>query len=243
MPASPLPPPLTLASAHGYEGYSLPRRRSPPRVFLLDALGTLVTFADPVPRLRAGLRERLGVEIGIPDARRAMCAEIAFYRAHHDEARDRAGLAGLRTRCGALVARELGRAGVADAVTEVLVAAIAFSAYPEGGEVLAALRARGARLAVVSNWDVSLHDVLARLALRPLLDAVLTSAEEGVAKPDPELFRRALARLGARPGEAVHVGDSPALDLAGARAAGVEGVLVDRSGRTRGAITSLRALL
>lgn len=243
MPASPAPPALPLASGHAGQGYSPGSSGLPPRAILLDALGTLVTFADPVPRLTAGLRERLGVEVATADAQRAMRAEIAFYRAHHDEAPDRAGLAGLRTRCGALVARELGLAGVDAAVTEVLVAAIAFSVYPEVEEVLAALRARGARLAVVSNWDVSLHDVLVRLGLRPLLDAVLTSAEEGVAKPDPELFHRALARLGARPGEAVHVGDSPALDLAGARAAGIEGVLLDRSRPTRGTITSLRALL
>lgn len=239
----PAPPALTFASAHGPEGYSPPRRRSPPRAVLLDALGTLVTFTDPVPRLRAGLRERLGVEVPTADAHRAVRAEVAFYRAHHDEAGDRAGLARLRARCGALVAAELGLAGVDDEVTDVLVDAIAFSAVPEAGEVLTALRARGTRLAVVSNWDVSLHDVLHRLALRPLLDAVLTSAEEGVAKPAPELFQRALDRLGVRPEDTLHVGDSPEHDLAGARAAGIEGVLVDRTGGTPGAITSLRALI
>jgi putative hydrolase of the HAD superfamily len=57
----------------------------------------------------------------------------------------------------------------------------------------------GARLAVVSNWDVSLHDVLERTGLRGLVDVVVISSELGVAKPDPAIFRAALDRLGPAP--------------------------------------------
>src|SRR5262249_40870163 len=83
---------------------------------------------------------------------------------------------------------------------------------------------------VVSNWDVSLHDVLERTRLRPLLDGVVTSAEFGAAKPDPAIFRRALELAGARPGEAVHAGDDVEADVEGARAAGLPAVLVARDG-------------
>jgi putative hydrolase of the HAD superfamily len=96
--------------------------------------------------------------------------------------------------------------------------------------VLERLRAGGARLAVVSNWDVSLHDVLERTELRERVDAVVISAEVGVAKPDPAIFRTALERLGASAGDAVHVGDSVEHDIAGARAAGLEAVFVARNG-------------
>jgi putative hydrolase of the HAD superfamily len=51
-----------------------------------------------------------------------------------------------------------------------------------------------------------------------------------VEKPDPRIFRRALERLGAEPSEALHVGDSPEHDLAGARAVGIAALLVDRRG-------------
>ena len=97
--------------------------------------------------------------------------------------------------------------------------------------MLERLRAGGARLAVVSNWDVSLHDVLERTApARRCVDAVVISAELGVAKPDPAIFRAALERLGASAAEAIHVGDSVEADVAGARAAGLEAVLVARNG-------------
>jgi putative hydrolase of the HAD superfamily len=162
------------------------------------------------------------------DARAAMRAEMAYYRQHHDEAGSWAGLVDLRRRCAAVVQEQLGTALPLEDVLDALLEAIRFRAYPEVHETLARLRARGARLAVVSNWDVSLHDVLERTDLRRLVDAVVVSAELGAAKPDPAIFRAALERLGAGPAGAMHVGDSLEHDVAGARAAGVEPVLVVR---------------
>jgi putative hydrolase of the HAD superfamily len=107
---------------------------------------------------------------------------------------------------------------------------VRFRAYPEVPAVLEALRAAGARPGFVSNWDVSLHHVLDRTRLRDLVDAVVISAELGAAKPDPAIFRAALERLGATAGEAMHVGDSMEHDVAGARAAGLDAVLVARDG-------------
>jgi putative hydrolase of the HAD superfamily len=85
-------------------------------------------------------------------------------------------------------------------------------------------------LVVVSNWDVSLHGVLHALELEPLLDGILTSAEAGVRKPAPAIFAQALAIVDAVPADAIHVGDSLDEDVAGARAAGIEPVLVRRHG-------------
>jgi putative hydrolase of the HAD superfamily len=200
-----------------------------PAAVLLDALGTLVELEKPWPHLVDELAAR-GVVVGEDDARAAMLAEMAYYRAHHDEAFDAAALADLRRRCAAVVQGELGTPLPLDDVLEALLAAIRFRAYPEVPDVLAALRAGGARLAVVSNWDISLHDVLERTGLRGLVDAVVISAELGVAKPDPAIFRAALERLGAGAEGAVHVGDSLEHDVAGARAAGLEAVLVARNG-------------
>jgi putative hydrolase of the HAD superfamily len=199
---------------------------------LLDALGTLVDFEDPAPLLRAALAGH-GVEVDDVGARAAVRAEIGFYRREHGAAGDRAALADLRRRCAEVVREALAPAadGVAtDDLVEALVDSFRFAPFPEVPEVLGELRGRGHPLAVVSNWDVSLHDVLQATGLRPCFGAVVVSAEIGVAKPDPEPFRRALAALGAEAGGALHAGDRLDEDVAGARAAGIMPVLVDRAG-------------
>ncbi len=78
--------------------------------------------------------------------------------------------------------------------------------------------AQGLALAVVSNWDVGLHEKLGSLASR--FACVVTSAEVGAAKPDPAVFLAALERLGVAASRALHVGDEPG-DEDGARAAGM----------------------
>jgi len=190
---------------------------------LLDALGTLVALEPPAPHLVRELRERFALELPIADAERAIAAEISYYRAHLDEGRDAASLAALRRRCAKALQTELPKALDGDALTEALLASLRFAAFPDVRPALASLRANGTRLVVVSNWDVSLHEVLARLELAPLLDGIVTSAEVGARKPAPEIFKRAgRARF--------HVGDSLEEDVEGARAAGIEPVLIRRDG-------------
>jgi putative hydrolase of the HAD superfamily len=208
---------------------SVAMARESTRSLLLDALGTIVELERPWPHLVDELAAR-GVVVGEDDARAAMLAEMAYYRAHHDEASSWPALRDLRRRCAAVIQEQLRTALPLLDVEEALLGAVRFRPYPEVPDVLARLRERGARLAVVSNWDVSLHDVLERTALRPLVDAVVISAEEGVAKPDPAIFRVALEQLGATTAGALHVGDSVEHDVAGARAAGIEAVLVARDG-------------
>jgi putative hydrolase of the HAD superfamily len=204
-------------------------REGIPSAVLLDALGTLVELETPWPHLVDELAAR-GVVVGEEAARAAMLAEMAYYRAHHDEASTWPALKDLRRRCAGVVQEQLATSLPLADVEEALLAAVRFRAYPEVPAVLERLRAGGARLAVVSNWDVSLHDVLERTQLRALVDVVVISAELGAAKPDPAIFRAALDRLGATARDAIHVGDSVEHDVAGARAAGVEAVLVARNG-------------
>ena len=74
---------------------------------LFDALGTLVELEPPWPLLRAALRRAHGIEIDEEQARQAMLAEMAYYRAHHMEGRDDASLADLRARCAAVLREQL----------------------------------------------------------------------------------------------------------------------------------------
>lgn len=97
-------------------------------------------------------------------------------------------------------------------------------------ETLRALRGRGLCTALISNTGPSaggpLRTALQRLGLGPLLDVLVLSDEEGLAKPHPEIFSRVLAALGVEPGEAIFVGDSPYHDVAGAQGVGMRAVLV-----------------
>jgi putative hydrolase of the HAD superfamily len=201
-----------------------------PRAVLLDALGTLVALEPPAPRLRAALASR-GAPVDEAAAARAMRAEIAHYRAHHDEAGTRAGLEALRDACARVVEDELRTGLPAAQVRAALLEAIRFTPYPEVPGVLAALAAAGVALAVVSNWDVSLHDVLRETGLDHHVAVVVTSAEHGAPKPAASIFAAALAALGVPAAEAVHVGDDADADVAGARGAGLgAAVLVHRAG-------------
>lgn len=161
----------------------------------LDAFGTLVELDDPVPRLQA----RFGVDADA--ARRGLDAEIAYYRNHVLEGRDAAGLADLRRRCAAVFAEVAGTTSDADAFQSCLV----FTPLPGVVDALRRLRAHGLALAVVSNWDVGLHEHLQRLGLR--FDAGVTSAEAGIGKPDPHIFALVLERLRIPPERALHIGD------------------------------------
>ena len=220
------------------------------RAITIDALGTLLELLPPAPRLRDELRERLGVEVSLEEAGRAMKAEIGYYRGHLWMGRDAAGLAALRRACAEVLRDALHRPDLdLDALTEALLAAIRFEPFPDAVPALRALRAAGVKLVAASNWDVSLHEQLERTGLTELLDGALSSAEVGAPKPDPEIFTRALALAGGpSPAEALHVGDDIEADVGGALAAGLTPVLIDRDGSLEAPpgvrrITSLAELL
>jgi len=211
------------------------------RAVLLDALGTLVRLEPPGPRLRAALRELSGVDVGAPAAEAAFRAEIAYYLAHHTEGGDPAGLERLRDDCAAvmheaLAAPELG----CSTVRRAMLASLRFTAYADVAPALEALRPR--RLVVVSNWDCALGGWLDAAGLGGALDAVVTSAEVGEAKPGPAVFETALARVGVEAADAVHVGDSLENDVEGARAAGMRAILVAREGPLPAGVEAVRSL-
>ena len=205
------------------------------RLITLDALGTLVALQAPAPLLVAELRAR-GVRATERQAADALAAEIAYYRAHHDTASDAASLARLRAQCTEVLRERLVAGGAAAAslpaadLQQALLAALRFCAYAEVPAALRALRTAGHRLVVVSNWDVSLHEMLERTGLQALVDGAVSTAEAGAAKPSPAIFERALELAGGERDGALHAGDSVEHDVAGALAAGFAPVLVVRAG-------------
>jgi len=105
-----------------------------------------------------------------------------------------------------------------------------YALFPDALPALRELAASGYTLGIVSNFEAWLNVLLDRLGLAPLMSVVVVSGTEGVEKPDVEIFRRALERLGATPERTVYVGDNPRIDVRPALAYGMGAVLVDRRG-------------
>lgn len=103
-------------------------------------------------------------------------------------------------------------------------------AEPEAAAALALVREAGRVAGVVSNSNGTIRRILESLDLARDLDFVLDSKEEGLEKPDPRFFRRALARAGVRADEAAYIGDFYSVDVVGARRAGMRAVLMDPGG-------------
>ncbi len=185
----------------------------------VDGFGTLVGLADPVPVLAAALREH-GFERDHAAVRKAFAAEVAFYKPRAATGRDPETLAALRLEC-ARVFLEAAEADLpASSFVGAFMSSIVLEPMPGAIETLAGLRRRGLELAVVSNWDIGLAELLERIGADAHFTAVVTTAEAGAPKPDPAVFRLALERLGVEPGRALHVGDEPE-DEQGAAAAGM----------------------
>jgi putative hydrolase of the HAD superfamily len=97
--------------------------------------------------------------------------------------------------------------------------------FPDVTGTLAALRASGLKLGLITNGSVRMQSrKLECLSLSSTFDAILISSAEGISKPEPEIFHRALERLHADPARALFVGDHPDVDIVGARAAGMQTV-------------------
>lgn len=92
------------------------------------------------------------------------------------------------------------------------------------------LRMRGLTLGVISNMNRDGAELLESMGLAPYLDFAVTSKDVGAAKPHPPIFLAALEKAGTAPDEAIHVGDQLTSDVQGARAVGINPVLVDRDG-------------
>ena len=97
--------------------------------------------------------------------------------------------------------------------------------FPDAAQTLSVLRTSGLKLGLITNGSIRMQSrKLQCLALAAMFDTVLISDAEGISKPDPQIFHRALDRLNVSPARSVFVGDHPEVDVAGARAAGMQAI-------------------
>ncbi|MCB9663952.1 MAG: HAD-IA family hydrolase [Alphaproteobacteria bacterium] len=118
--------------------------------------------------------------------------------------------------------------------------------YPDVRPALDRLARHRITLGVLSNSNGSVEEVLTEVGLRSCFLDVVDSGVVGIEKPDPRAFRGAVERLGVPRREVVYVGDLTLTDVAAARRAGIDALLLDRSGSLTGrsdALSSLEAVV
>lgn len=209
------------------EGLKLNKR---PQALLLDAGDTLIFFdASAVAAELAALGvtvDPVKLEGALHQSKRAYQARLATGHRHEDG-------------WNVLMSELLTLAGVAAATALQHLPTLRrihddfyfWRKVPD--ELPAALeraRAAGLKLAIVSNSEGRLRYVLERVGLESHFELVIDSHLEGVQKPDPEIFRRALVRLGVHAERSVYAGDIPEVDVHGAERVGMHGVLIDGGG-------------
>lgn len=206
------------------------------RALLLDAAGTLIEPAEPVPVVYARASADLGRPLDPAEVQRWFGEVFSGagdpeYDAHPD------GDAAERDWWRSIVRAVFGRALVLPPDGEFLDSCFgslfdhyadpaAWRVFPEVADVLAGARGSGLRVGVVSNFDRRLHGILAGHGLE--FEFVITSADARARKPDPSIFLQALGRLGLPEGEVMHAGDSPLADVEGAERSGIRGFLLSR---------------
>jgi len=123
------------------------------------------------------------------------------------------------------------RLALADKMFEAFSDPAAYKLFDDARPALDALAGRGLKLGVISNFEPWLATVLELEGVDHLFATTAISGVLGVAKPEPGIFLWALQQVGVQAGHALHVGDHVGLDVDGARAVGMTGVLIDRYGR------------
>lgn len=203
---------------------------------LFDAGNTLI-FLD-YARMAAGVAERLARPITADGLRRgAGAAAVAMERKATDRERAHAFLDALFREAG-IPAEQLD--DVRDCLDGLHKERHLWAAVPAGvAEALARLHAAGLRLGVVSNSDGRVEAALEAAGLRHFFEVVIDSAVVGVEKPNPAIFHAALNTLGVEPAQALYVGDLYEIDVLGARAAGMEAVLVGVAEHASGCRTAV----
>jgi putative hydrolase of the HAD superfamily len=101
--------------------------------------------------------------------------------------------------------------------------------YPDVHAALVYWRSQNIPLGVLSNFDTRLYPVLTALQLTDFFSSITISTEVGFAKPDPQVFRAALAKHYCKPEQAWHIGDSFQQDYEGAKAVGIRAFWLKRS--------------
>jgi HAD superfamily hydrolase (TIGR01549 family) len=115
--------------------------------------------------------------------------------------------------------------------------------YVETHHVLSKLKEKGMKLGLISNLATPYKEPFFREGLDHYFDTLVFSCDEGMKKPQQEIYLLACERLTVRPSDATMVGDSLICDYNGALTAGLKAILLDRTGEREDSLPSLLKLL
>jgi putative hydrolase of the HAD superfamily len=101
--------------------------------------------------------------------------------------------------------------------------------YEDVLPALTDIKQRGLVTGLISNVDKNIDDTLGKLGIASKLDIIVTSLDAGAAKPQPEIFQYAMKKASVTPAVSLYIGDQYQVDMAGAKAAGMKGILLDRA--------------
>lgn len=212
----------------------------PPRfdVVLFDLGDTLIYFDGDWPQVFAQARQAMlqslqsdGLDLGQDFLDDFYARMLEYYRQRDAEFIEYTTHYVLRS-----TLEDWGHAGLPDRVLRQALAGFHVitqaSWLPEADALptLQALREIGYRLAMISNAadDENIQVLVDKLGARPYLEFVISSAAQGIRKPNPQIFLNALQRLAVTPERAVMVGDTLGADILGARNAGIFSIWITR---------------
>ena len=182
-----------------------------------DAGGTLIEPWPSVGHVYAEVSNRHGGEVSPNELNRRF---VSAWRTRKNFDYSSQAWAGLVDEVFSGLTTELPSRTFFDELYERFARADTWRVFDDVKPTLKALRKRGIRLAVLSNWDERLRPLLEELELREWFEEIYISIEMGWAKPDERIFEAAAKDLELAGDEILHVGDSLKEDVKGASDAG-----------------------
>ncbi|MBI5397620.1 MAG: HAD-IA family hydrolase [Verrucomicrobia bacterium] len=219
------------------------------RAVTFDAGGTLLYPHPSVGAIYADTARRHGC-VASAEAMEAAFRHV-WATSHHAETLGTAGNVSQKTWWRQLVFRALDHIGAVmddrEAYFEELYDTFGHAGvwrlFPDAMDTITAVKARGLKVGLLSNWDNRLRPVLEELGVLALMDGVCISCEVGAEKPHEKIFRAACASVGVKePSAVLHVGDSYREDILGAQAVGMRAVLIHRGEAHPWRATTIRQL-
>jgi HAD superfamily hydrolase (TIGR01662 family) len=208
------------------------------KAVFFDFYNTLVGYDPPREELQARVLKDFGIEVSPEVFRRPLVIADEFIYGEHARfplsKRSKEETGALYAQYQGIVLKEAG----IDA-SQKLIAGIMgkwqklkfkLVLFDDVMSALTHLRELGLILGLISNVERDITPNCRELGLSVLLQVVVTSQEVGFNKPQPKIFQAALKQAKVKPSEAIYVGDQHQIDVVGANAVGMRGILLDRGG-------------
>lgn len=207
------------------------------RAIVYDAVGTLMHVHPSVEAVYAAVGAEFGSKLTAPEIRTRFGSAFAAEDGIDKEAGWRTSERRERDRWRAIVGQVLDDVTDVNKCFEMLFRTFAEPAAwtfdADWPTVAAAMKRRGFRQAIASNFDARLRGLVRGMPAGEVFERVIVSSEVGWRKPAPQFFEHVAQSLQLPPGEILFVGDDRANDYEPAIAAGMASVLVDQRDKHR----------